>query len=55
MDVIGIPFSITLELGPEKYGFFVPTKILHRTVFDGWIASKAMIEEARILYDNLQI
>ena len=55
MDVVNIPYALTLELGPEKYGFFVPTKVLQKTVFDGWIATKAMIEEARYLHDNQNI
>lgn len=43
MDVAGIPFAYTFELGAEEYGFSVPLEHLKHTLQEGFIALKAMI------------
>ncbi|KAG5677267.1 hypothetical protein PVAND_007038 [Polypedilum vanderplanki] len=48
---IGIPFTYTFELGAEELGFAVPKTEIAKTVYEGWIAIKAMIIKARTLYN----
>jgi hypothetical protein len=46
MDVLGIPFAYTFEIGKEYHGYIVPERELKKTMFEGWIAIKAMMKEA---------
>ncbi|CAG9799906.1 unnamed protein product [Chironomus riparius] len=52
MDVLGIPFAYTFESGLEELGFTVPEPYLKKTIFEGWIAIKAMIKEAYYLINR---
>lgn len=42
LEVVGIPYAYTFELGAENFGFAVPLNQLKPTLLEGWTVIKAM-------------
>lgn len=45
IDVAGIPFAFTFELGAEEWGFAVKPEYLRKTLYEGYVAINAMVQE----------